>query len=233
MTPILTILLPTVNERENIKRLIPQLLKLPIELEIIIIDDNSVDGTRELVRSIMKRYNNIKLIERPKKMGLGSAYKDGFKLSQGEIIITMDADLSHDPKYILSFIEVMKQEKADIVIGSRYVSGGEIKGWKFHRKIISKVANIIARTILRLPVKDATSGYRMYRRQAFEKTILLSKASGYEFQIEILFLAKKQGFKIIEYPIVFIDRIKGKSKLKIKDVFEFLIAVFKLRTSKY
>ena len=226
----ISVILPTYNERENLEKLLPVLLKYP-NVEVVVVDDNSSDGTSTFVKELMKNHKNLKLIERPSKLGLGSAYKDGFKATIGKKIVTMDADLSHDPKYIAEFNKVVDEEGADIVVGSRYVSGGRIVGWKPHRRIISWGANFLARNVLGISVRDATSGYRMYRREVFAKIASHSVMKGYEFQIEALFLAKKFGFKIYEYPIVFVDRKAGKSKLSIKDILKFLNAVLKLRFS--
>ncbi len=227
----ISVILPTYNERENLEKLLPALLKLP-NVEVIVVDDNSVDGTSAFVRKLMKSHRNLKLVERPSKLGLGSAYKDGFKASTGKKIVTMDADLSHNPKYIAEFNSIIDENKADIVIGSRYVSGGRTIGWKLHRKIISWGANFLARKLLGLNVRDATSGYRMYKRDAFAKIASQSTMRGYEFQIEALFLAKKFGFRIYEHPIVFVDRKAGKSKLSLIDILKFLGAVLKLRFGK-
>lgn len=225
----ISIILPTVNERRNLKKLIPILLNLNLNLEIIVVDDGSTDGTIELVKEFMKKNHNIKLVLRPKRMGLGSAYIDGFKVSNGDFIVTMDADLSHDPKYIPELLKKANVSKADIILGSRYLREGKVIGWKIHRRIISKIANMVAKLALGLKVNDATTGYRLYRREAFEKIVSQIKAKGYEFQVESLYLAKILGLKIVEYPIVFIDRVAGKSKLKITDIFSFLKTILKLK----
>ena len=225
----ISIILPTVNERENLEKLVPALQNLNLNLEIIVVDDGSTDGTVEFVEKCVKKYSNMKLVARPAKLGLGSAYIDGFKVSKGKYIVTMDADLSHNPKYIPLFLNELKDKQADIVLGSRYVEGGRIIGWKVHRKIISKTANFIAKTILGLNVNDVTTGFRMYRREAFEKIISRIKAKGYEFQVESLYIAKLLGLKIVEYPIVFVNRVMGKSKLKLSDIVRFLRTVLKLK----
>ncbi len=224
----ISVILPTYNEKENLEKLLPILLKNS-NVEVVVVDDSSTDGTPNVVKRFMRKYDNVKLIERPAKLGLGSAYRDGFRATLGKKIVTMDADLSHDPKYIAEFSKVIDDMNVDIVIGSRYVSGGRIVGWKPHRKIISWGANFLAKTILGLNVRDATSGYRMYRRDVFAKIASHSTMNGYEFQIEALFLAKKFGFKIHEYPIIFTDRRTGRSKLTLGEILRFLKAIFKLR----
>ena len=160
-------------------------------------------------------------------MGLGSAYKDGLKLCSGNIIVEMDADLSHDPREIIVLVKAL--ETADMVVGSRYVNGGMIVGWTWYRRAISSTANHIGRLLLGLKVKDVTSGFRAYHRCVFERIVSGSCFDGYDFQVEAVHTASKLGFKIVEVPITFFDRRRGKSKLSLSEIFTFLKAVITVR----
>jgi len=228
-----SIIIPTYNERDNIGLLIDRIERVQnsrgLMLEIIVVDDNSSDGTIEIVQDLMGKYDNIKLLKRPRKMGLGSAYKDGFKLSTKPVIVTMDADLSHDPNVLPNLISPIYNGDADIVLGSRYIPGGAIEGWPIKRRIISKGANFLAKLVLGLNVKDATTGYRAYRRSIFEQITKYSKRCYFDFQIEVLYFAKKFKWKVTEVPIVFRDRSKGKSKFNIREVLKFAWALLGLR----
>jgi len=228
-----SIIIPTFNERENVEILIDRIVsveeKSKLVLEIIIVDDNSSDGTVEVVKELMRKYSNIKLLRRPKKMGLGSAYKDGFKLSTKPIIVTMDADLSHDPKLLPNLIRPIWEGYADIVLGSRYIKGGAIEGWPLIRKIISRGANTLAKLMLRLNVKDVTTGYRAYRRSVFNQIVKLSKRCHFDFQVEVLYLAKKFGWRVTEIPIVFKNRERGKSKFNVSEILKFTWTLLNLR----
>ncbi len=228
-----TVIIPTYNERENIQILIPKIEKIfknnNITGEIMIIDDNSPDGTGEVADRFSKVFKNIKVIHRPYKLGLGSAYITGFKNATGNIIFEMDADLSHNPLKIPHFIKTINNGY-DFVIGSRYIRGGEVIGWSIYRKIISKGANLLAKIFLSLRTKDVTSGYRAYRRETLKKINYETiKSSGYAFQLEILYRAFKKGCKIKEIPITFIDRRKGRSKLSKKEIFSFFLMLLKLK----
>ena len=228
-----SIIIPTYNERDNIGILINEIMKVKddnnLVLEVIVVDDNSYDGTVEVVEGLMRKYDCIKLLRRPRKMGLGSAYKDGFKLSTKPIIVTMDADLSHDPKVLPSMVEPIHNSQADIVLGSRYIEGGAIEGWPLKRRIISKGANFLARLILGLEVKDTTTGYRAYRREVFKQITKMSRRNYFDFQIEVLYLAKKYNWRVAEVPITFRDRSRGKSKFNIREVLKFAWTLTSLR----
>ena len=218
-------------ENENLPLLVKSLEESfhDSNLEVIFIDDNSPDGTAQSLKELTTTYDNIKFLVRPYKMGLGSAYKDGFKDASGEIIIEMDADLSHNPKELPKLLKALSQ--ADIVIGSRYIKGGHIYGWKWHRKLISCVANSLAKLILGLKIRDTTSGFRVYKRKAFEKIASESAFDGFEFQVEALYIAKRFQFMTAEVPITFKGRIMGKSKIKLKDIINFLRLILKMRLS--
>lgn len=221
---------PTYNEAENVPKLIDflhEVLKGKC-FEIIVIDDNSPDGTAEVVKKLSGRYENIKLLCRRAKMGIGSAYKEGFKASSGDIIAYMDADLSHDPRDLPKLINAL--ENADMAVGSRFMKGGGIIGWGWHRYLINLGANLLVRLILRYDVKDTTSGYKAYKRKAFEKLVSMSNFGGFtDFDEEMLFLAKRHGLEIKEIPIVFVNREKGDSKLRLGDILTFTKALFNIK----
>lgn len=227
--------IPTYNERENIQVLIPKIFaiskKHDFATEILVVDDNSPDGTSEVVEVLAKKYN-VNLVKRGRKLGLGSAYIEGFNQmlqSDADVIFQCDADLSHDPENFPKFLEKIK-EGYDVVIGSRYAQGGKISGWNFWRRLISYGGNFVGRKIGGLPVNDLTSGYRAYKRDVL-KNIKLEKiqSSGYAFQLEILAKVLLNGAKFVEVPIIFIDRKFGKSKLSKKDIFDFFNIALKLR----
>lgn len=215
-------------ENENL----PVLIKLLEEslsqqkLEVIFIDDSSSDGTIETIRELSEEYSNLKLLIRSRKMGLGSAYKDGFKVSSGEVIVEMDADLSHNPKELPKLFKALNH--ADVVVGSRYIHGGKTIWWKWYRRLISWGASLLTNLFLGLGVRDATSGFRAYKRKAFEGIASKSSLNGFEFQVEALHIAKKLKLKVMEVPITFIDRTRGKSKLGLRDIINFAKSILKM-----
>lgn len=229
------VILPTYNEGENVEKIIPKLLEHHVEL--LFIDDSSEDHTAEKIKNWMKQSERINLIQRPAKLGLGTAYVTGFKWALNRhynYIFEMDADLSHDPNDIPKFIEKCN-EGYDLVIGSRYISGTiSVVGWDFRRLLLSKFANKYATTILGLNfLSDVTSGYRCYQRRVLEAIDLDSiKSNGYAFQIEMIYRAYKRGFKIAEIPIIFYERNSGSSKMSKKIVREAAIMVWRLRFGK-
>jgi len=230
------IILPTYNESENIRDLILAIERLNINSLILVIDDSSPDGTQEIVKKLQMEFNNIMLITRPRKMGLGTAIRDGFKIlaslpEKPEYVITMDADFSHNPKDIPRLLQHAK-EGYDIVIGSRYIRGGAIKGWTPTRIIISRIANRIARSLIGLPVNDFTSGFRCYSIKYILKALPDLKSRRFEIQIETLKLAQLLKMRVAETPIVFENRKRGRSKLTIKEVINFLIHAIKMSTMK-
>ncbi|MFH1233301.1 MAG: polyprenol monophosphomannose synthase [Patescibacteria group bacterium] len=235
--PNIFIVIPTYNEKENIENLINQIFGLNIyNLNILIVDDNSPDGTGKLIQELIPKYENfLHLIQRIKKSGLGSAYIAGFKYAlekNADLIFEMDADFSHDPKYIPDFIEEIKNGN-DVVIGSRKIKGGKIKGWNLRRKFMSSGAMLFAKIILRLKTKDVTTGYRCYAKETLAQIDLDKiKSNGYAFQEEMIYQCEKKGFKIKEIPTTFIDRKLGKSKLGYKDIIEFFKTVFRLKFIK-
>ncbi len=227
---MISVVIPTYNEKENIKRLIPAIFKQVRNAEVIVVDDNSPDGTADEVRKLSENFR-VRLISRRTKLGLGSAYKTGFKVAKGSIVFQMDADFSHDPKFLRKFIAKISNG-CDVVIGSRYIKGGKIVGWGVYRKLVSRVANFFASILLRMPVSEVTTGYRAYRKKIFKKINLNSiKSDGYSFQLEILCKLYKAGAKISEVPIVFVDRKVGKSKLGRSEIFNFISTVVRLMFS--
>ncbi len=229
-----SVILPTYNERENlpllVKLLSEEFINNEISYQIIIVDDNSPDGTFKVAEEIQEQYgvDKITLIKRSGKLGLGSAYRSGLEKANGTFIILMDADLSHQPKYIMTFIQRQKSGDYDIVTGSRYADGGQIVGWNFKRKLISKVANFVTRLLLRPPVTDLTGSYRLYKKNVIDQLMSDIKSTGYVFQMEIIVRATKMGYTISEVPITFVDRIYGVSKLGGKEIFLFLKGLVQL-----
>ncbi|HPN38312.1 MAG TPA: polyprenol monophosphomannose synthase [Melioribacteraceae bacterium] len=225
------IIIPTYNEMENIKTLLHDLLELYPNANILIVDDNSPDGTADYVAQKGKQDKRINLLKRESKMGLGTAYVAGFKymLENGyDNAIQMDADYSHDPKDIGRFMKRLAD--ADLVIGSRYITGVNVVNWPMSRLLLSYFANMYSRIITGLPVKDGTGGFKVFKRKVLEAIDLEKiKSNGYSFQIEMNFKAWKKGFKIVEEPIVFTDRVQGKSKMNKKIVYEAVFMVWKLR----
>ena len=229
------VIIPTYNEKDNIKKLIHNLLELYPNVDILIVDDGSPDGTGEIVKSIQKVDKRIKIIEREGKMGLGTAYVAGYKfmLSNGyDVGIQMDADFSHNPKDIGKFRKLAKDY--DLIIGSRYVQGVNVINWPMKRLLLSYFANIYTKVITGLPLCDSTGGFKCFRREVLESIDLDNiKSNGYAFQIEMNFKAWKHGFKIKESPIVFTDRVEGNSKMSKKIVREAIFMVWKLRFSNF
>lgn len=225
------VIIPTYDERENIPSLLDALLALPYGLEVLVVDDNSPDGTAALVEERMAREPRVHLLKRPGKMGLGSAYRDGFRyaLEHGaEYIFEMDADFSHDPLAIGDFLAAARD--ADVVLGSRYQGGVRVVNWPLNRLILSRAANLYTRLITGLPVHDATGGFKCFRRRALDGIRLdRVRSDGYAFQIEVSFKCWKRGFKIREIPIVFVDRRAGVSKMNRRIIWEAAWMVWRLR----
>ncbi len=225
------VIIPTYNELENIDAMIEKLLGLPYGLDVLIVDDNSPDGTAARVEAWQAKSERVHLLKRPGKMGLGSAYRDGFRyaLAKGaEYIFEMDADFSHDPGAIGEFLEAAQH--ADIVLGSRYLNGVTVVNWPLSRLILSYSANVYTRIVTGLPLADATGGYKCFRRRALEGIRLdRVKSEGYSFQIEMSFRCWKRGFRIKEIPILFVDRRAGVSKMSRRIIWEAAGMVWRLR----
>ena len=224
------VVLPTYNERENIAPLMEAILALQAPVEVLVVDDNSPDGTAELVEQLAAKSKRIHLLRRPGKLGLGTAYMAGFSygLEHGyDCVITMDADFSHNPKHIPALLEAAARD--DLVIGSRYIPGGGIENWPAHRRLMSGGANLLTRLVLGLPTHDCTSGYRCYGREALEGTEWRQiRANGYAFLEEMLYRIYRAGFSIGESPIVFADRRAGASKISKSEIWKGMMTLARL-----
>ena len=211
------VIIPTYKEKENIEALIKTISSLSIPFDILIIDDNSPDGTASVVKNLQSENKNLHLIERPGKMGLGSAYKTGFKwaLDNGfDYIFEMDADFSHNPDDLIRLYKACNDDGADVAIGSRYVSGVNVINWPLSRVLMSYFASIYVRLITGMKIMDTTAGFKCYRKEVLENIHPEQiKSKGYGFQIEMKFIAWKLGYKIVEVPIIFTDRRLGSSKM--------------------
>ncbi len=229
--PRILVVIPTYNEAENIARLIPSILGLREDMEVLVVDDGSPDGTAAIVRSMMPSPGRVHLMERDRKMGLGSAYVAGFThaLKEGyDLVFEMDADFSHDPKEIPNFLK--RIESADLVVGSRYTNGVRILNWPMQRLLLSYFANLYTRFMTGLPLDDATGGFKCYRRAVLEAIDLAGiRSNGYAFQIEMSYKAWRKGFRLAEIPIVFADRRSGHSKMSKHIVCEAFFMLWKLR----
>ncbi|MEO7988805.1 MAG: polyprenol monophosphomannose synthase [Chryseolinea sp.] len=215
------VIIPTYKERENIRSIIDTALALPKDFHILIVDDNSPDGTGEIVEELQQHYNvtetKLHLLKRAGKLGLGTAYITGFKyaLEKGyDFILEMDADFSHDPKDLVNLYLACSEHGSDVAIGSRYATGVNVVNWPMGRVLLSYFASSYVRLITSMPIRDTTAGFVCYKRKVLE-TISLDnvKFVGYAFQIEMKFLAWKFGFKLTEVPIIFTDRTRGESKM--------------------
>lgn len=211
------VIIPTYKEKENIEALIKSIASLPVQFDILIIDDNSPDATAQIVKGLQPFFQGVHLIERPSKLGLGTAYISGFKwaLEHGyNYIYEMDADFSHDPNDLVRLFNACHNDGADVAIGSRYVSGVNVVNWPLTRVLMSYFASIYVRWITRMKIKDTTAGFVCYKKEVLENLKPAQiKSRGYCFQIEMKFAAWKLGYKIVEIPIIFTDRKLGTSKM--------------------
>jgi len=227
------VIIPTYNEADNILKIIPLILEnsdQDNEYNILVVDDNSPDGTAKLVEDLNN--NHVNILKREKKLGLGTAYVAGFRYAIKEkydCVFEMDADFSHDPKYLKGFIEKI-DEGYDLVIGSRYIDGISVLNWPLRRLILSYLASVYTRAVTGLKVMDTTAGFMCYKVNSLKQIDLDNvRSNGYSFQIEMKFKMYKKGFKIIEVPILFIDRREGESKMSRKVVYEAYFMVWKLK----
>lgn len=230
------IIIPTFNEKENLAHLLEKACSACREQKILplflIVDDNSPDGTGDLARELAGKYP-LEIIQREGTRGIGIAYKEAFAYvfanHKPEYILAMDGDNSHDPKFFASLLN-KASEGFDVVLGSRYINGGNITGWGFSRKLISRGANFLTSLVLKLNLADVTTGFRCYRAEALKKINLnLIKSDGFSFMEEILFYCRKAGLRIAEVPIDFIDRSRGESKLGLKDIIKVFTTIVRLR----
>ena len=225
----LAIVIPTYNEAETIPNLIKELFEklkqLVDKLDILIIDDSSPDGTADIARELGDKYEKITVIQRPKKMGLGAAYKEGFRyvLSKldSELIVQMDADHSHQPGEISNMLDKIKN--FDFLIASRHVYGSDVIGWGLGRKVTHSIAGSIASVCAKIDIKDSTSGFRMFKKKTLEKIDFEKiRSDGFAFQIEVLHQLKQLGMKGLEVPTVFINRTEGSSKMGSNEMMQFI-----------
>lgn len=226
------VIVPTYNERDNIRRIIDTVLSQGSQIDILVVDDGSPDGTGAIVDDMAERSSRVNVLHRPRKMGLGTAYLAGFKWAlerDFEFIFEMDADFSHDPNHLPLFLDAA--EDSDLVLGSRYRQGKvTVVNWPISRLILSYVANIYARMVTGLPLFDGTGGFKCFRRKVLEAIPLSNvRSNGYAFQIEMSFRAWRAGFRIVEIPIVFVDRTEGQSKMSRRIVWEAIWMVWRLR----
>ena len=233
------VIIPTYNEKENIEAIITAVMELPLEFNVLVIDDGSPDGTAAIVKSLMagKFKDRLFLVERSGKLGLGTAYICGFKWAiehQANYIFEMDADFSHNPQDLLKLYDACANQGADLAIGSRYVTGVNVVNWPMGRVLMSYFASKYVRTVLGVDIHDTTAGFVAYKRHTLE-TIELDKIrfKGYAFQIEMKFTAAQCGAKIIEVPIVFVNRVLGTSKMSGGIFSEALLGVIKLKVSSW
>lgn len=235
MVPKSIVIIPTYNEKENISQIIAEVLSLDPNIDILVVDDGSPDGTADIVRSLQTGQPRIHLITRPGKLGLGTAYITGFKwglLHQYEYLIEMDADFSHPPVKVLELIETCERQ-ADIAVGSRYVKGGKVTDWPWDRLFLSYGASVYVRLITGMPVKDPTAGFVCYHKKVLESLDLDAiRFVGYAFQIEMKYKSWCKGFRIKEVPITFTDRIAGTSKMHGGIIKEAAFGVIQLRLNR-
>lgn len=228
----LSIILPTYNERENLPITVwlihEHLKKCNVDFEIIIVEDGSPDGTLQVAQRLEGIFDNIVILNRGKKLGLGTAYKAGLELATGDYIVLMDADLSHHPKFIPKFLKKALDHDYDIVTGTRYAGDGGVSGWDWKRKFVSSGANVFTQVALGASVSDLTGSFRLYKKPVLRKLISQSRSKGYAFQMEVIVMAEQLGYKIGEVPISFVDRLYGQSKMGVEEIARFVFGVLDL-----
>jgi dolichol-phosphate mannosyltransferase len=228
------VVIPTYNESENLSRLVPALLESGSSLEVLVVDDGSPDGTGEVAELFAESTGRVQVIHRADKQGLGTAYVAGFEYAldhDHDYVVQMDADFSHRPKDLARLLEAA--ESADLVIGSRNVAGGRVENWPYLRQTVSRGGSFYARNLLKLLIRDCTSGFKCWRREALEAIDFMSVGSnGYGFQVEMNYLCHRAGLRITEVPIVFPDRTAGSSKMSWEIFLEAAVLVWKLRSQR-
>ena len=229
--PTVSIVIPTYNERDNISPLhaaITQALDDGWQYELIFVDDNSPDGTAEAIQKLAAEDTRVRLLQRPGKLGLGSAVTDGFSSAQGDYWVMMDADLSHQPRYLPALLDALRN--ADIAVGSRYVEGGGVEAWPAFRRLASRVASQIGRWMVGIPTRDPASGFAAFRHQALEPLLPHLDPRGFKLLLEVL--AKSRGAQVTEVPIRFVDRAYGRSKFSSREVLTYLCLCWRLRRER-
>ncbi len=230
------VVIPTYNERENLGALVAAVLATDPMLDILVVDDNSPDGTGALADELARHSDRVRVLHRPGKSGLGAAYLAGFAYALDrdyECILEMDADFSHDPADLPRLLAPVRAGRADLVLGSRWTPGGSTRGWPLHRRILSRGGSWYARTILGVPVRDLTGGFKCFRRRTLEGLDLGTvRTSGYGFQIELTYLALRGGSRVLEVPIAFTERRLGQSKMSGRIAAEALAMVWRLRLDR-
>ncbi len=236
------IVVPTYNERENIeefkRRLEPVLESMAGRITVLFVDDNSPDGTGAEIKRMMEDTPAFELLEREGKKGLGTAYIEGFRSvieeRDPEVVVQMDADLQHPPEVLESLVDKVVSGGADVAVGSRHVAGGSFKGMGWRRRTISKGASWLSRAVLGLDVKDNTTGFKALRKSAVECLLAHPpRSNGFIFQVESLYILKKNGFNLVEVPFTFAERAKGASKLGSGEILEFFVGVLRIRFRRY
>jgi dolichol-phosphate mannosyltransferase len=236
MAPRVLIVTPTYNERDNLAEFVGALHAAAPEVHLLVVDDASPDGTGPLAAALAAKDPRVSVLHRPGKLGLGTAYVDGFRraIALGyDVVFEMDADLSHDPAYIPAFLSEIAGG-ADVVLGSRNVPGGGVEGWGVGRHALSKGGSLYARTILGVGVRDLTTGFKAYTRRALEVIDPATvRSNGYSFQIETTYRALRKGLRVVEVPIVFVDRRAGRSKMSRRIFAEAISEVWRLRADAF
>jgi dolichol-phosphate mannosyltransferase len=229
------IIIPTYNEKDNIASLLKKIDGSGLKADILVIDGGSLDGTAQVVEGLQKKYLNLALIKRNSKVGLGSAYREGFSRALGnniDLVVQIDADLSHSPSDIVPMLKYIPEY--DLVVGSRYAFSGGVANWPLFRSSLSRMANFFSKTLLRVPISDLTSGFKVIKREVLEEIEFNTiKSKGYAFQMELTLRAYDKGFKIKEYPIIFKGREKEKSKFSFRIILEALVRVILFFLMRY
>ncbi|MEV8517390.1 polyprenol monophosphomannose synthase [Dactylosporangium sp. NPDC051484] len=234
----ITVVVPTYNERDNLPKLVDQLAALPVRLHVLVVDDNSPDGTGEVADKLaLESPQTLGVLHRTAKDGLGRAYIAGMlrALDEGaDVVIQMDADLSHPSSAIPAMVDALAADDVSVVLGSRYVPGGSVAGdWAWHRKALSTWANFYVDAILRMGVKDATAGFKAWRAEALRRIDIASiQSNGYSFQVEMNYRTVRRGMRIVEVPICFADRTRGESKMSLRVQLESALMPWKLRLAR-